>query len=256
MSKRVRKANAAGRKHKQAGSDAGADGGAGQLCRYRATHPGSWSMDHENLGRYPARHHRQRRCFGCSGCTVVAKYFSKQPERQPQPGASGADREPERQPRHGASAADRQPERQPRPATSRADRQPAGSAGTVSTDDAYVNGDVTFVAPRVAGQVIEVLVDDNYRVKRGALLARLDKEPFQLQVDIKKADAARCRNKSGGCPGTGRPASQGPARPATGADRNWSWRNETATATLSATSTASSAAAASTPATTSPWDRV
>jgi membrane fusion protein (multidrug efflux system) len=58
---------------------------------------------------------------------------------------------------------------------------------TVSTDDAYVNGHVTFVAPRVAGQVTEVLVDDNYRVKRGALLVQLDKVPYQVQVDIKKA---------------------------------------------------------------------
>ena len=32
---------------------------------------------------------------------------------------------------------------------------------TVSTDDAYVNGHVTFVAPRVIGQVQRVLVDDN-----------------------------------------------------------------------------------------------
>src|SRR5262245_33754355 len=30
---------------------------------------------------------------------------------------------------------------------------------TVSTDDAYVNGHVTFVAPRVSGQVARVLVD-------------------------------------------------------------------------------------------------
>src|ERR1700728_4415990 len=35
---------------------------------------------------------------------------------------------------------------------------------TVSTDDAYVNGHVTFVAARVKGQVARVLVDDNYRV--------------------------------------------------------------------------------------------
>jgi membrane fusion protein (multidrug efflux system) len=58
---------------------------------------------------------------------------------------------------------------------------------TVSTDDAYVNGHVTLVAPRVAGQVTEVLVDDNYRVKKGAILVRLDKEPYQVQVAIKKA---------------------------------------------------------------------
>ena len=58
---------------------------------------------------------------------------------------------------------------------------------TVSTDDAYVNGHVTFVAPRVSGQVSRVLVDDNYRVKKGALLVQLDKEPYQVQVAIKKA---------------------------------------------------------------------
>ena len=58
---------------------------------------------------------------------------------------------------------------------------------TVSTDDAYVNGHVTYVAPRVAGQVSRVLVDDNERVKKGDLLVQLDKEPYQVQVDIKKA---------------------------------------------------------------------
>ncbi len=57
---------------------------------------------------------------------------------------------------------------------------------TISTDDAYVNGHVTFLAPRVSGQVSRVLVDDNYRVKKGALVVQLDKEPYQVQVDIKK----------------------------------------------------------------------
>jgi membrane fusion protein (multidrug efflux system) len=58
---------------------------------------------------------------------------------------------------------------------------------TVSTDDAYVNGHVTFVAPRVPGQVKQVRVDDTYRVKKGDLLVLLDKEPFQVQVAIKEA---------------------------------------------------------------------
>jgi len=58
---------------------------------------------------------------------------------------------------------------------------------TVSTDDAYVNGHVTFVAPRVAGQVARVLVDDNYRVNKGDLLVELDQEPYQVQVAIKTA---------------------------------------------------------------------
>jgi membrane fusion protein (multidrug efflux system) len=58
---------------------------------------------------------------------------------------------------------------------------------TISTDDAYVNGHVTFVAPRVAGQVSRVLVDDNYRVKKGELLVQLDREPYQVEAELKKA---------------------------------------------------------------------
>ena len=57
---------------------------------------------------------------------------------------------------------------------------------TVSTEDAYVNGHVTFVAPRVSGQVMKVLVDDNQRVKKGDLLVQLDKEPYQVQVALKR----------------------------------------------------------------------
>jgi membrane fusion protein (multidrug efflux system) len=58
---------------------------------------------------------------------------------------------------------------------------------TVSTDDAYVNGHVTLVAPRVSGQIARVLVDDNNRVRKGDLLVQLDKEPFQDAVAVKKA---------------------------------------------------------------------
>ena len=61
---------------------------------------------------------------------------------------------------------------------------------TVSTDDAYVNSYVTFVAPRVSGQVARVLVDDNNRVKKGDVLVELDPEPFQMQVAIKQAAVA------------------------------------------------------------------
>ena len=58
---------------------------------------------------------------------------------------------------------------------------------TVSTDDAYVNSHVTFVAPRVVGQVSKVLVDDNYYVNKGEVLVELDSEPYRVQVAIKKA---------------------------------------------------------------------
>jgi membrane fusion protein, multidrug efflux system len=58
---------------------------------------------------------------------------------------------------------------------------------TVSTDDAYVNGYVTFVAPRVSGQVARVLVDDDNRVKKGDVLVTLDPKPYQVEVAIKQA---------------------------------------------------------------------
>jgi membrane fusion protein, multidrug efflux system len=58
---------------------------------------------------------------------------------------------------------------------------------TVSTDDAYVNGHVTFVAPRVGGQISRVLFDDNNRVHKGDLLAELDKEPYRVAVSERQA---------------------------------------------------------------------
>ena len=58
---------------------------------------------------------------------------------------------------------------------------------TVSTDDAYVNGHVTFVAARVSGQIARVLVDDNNRVRKGDVLAQLDKEPYEDEVAVKRA---------------------------------------------------------------------
>jgi membrane fusion protein, multidrug efflux system len=66
---------------------------------------------------------------------------------------------------------------------------------TVSTDDAYVNSYVTFVAPRVSGQVSRVLVDNNNRVKKGDVLVELDPEPYRVQVAIKQAavDSAKAQ---------------------------------------------------------------
>jgi membrane fusion protein (multidrug efflux system) len=58
---------------------------------------------------------------------------------------------------------------------------------TVSTDDAYVNGHVTFVAARVSGQIDRVLVDDNNRVHKGDVLAQLDSEPYKVAVAEKQA---------------------------------------------------------------------
>jgi len=58
---------------------------------------------------------------------------------------------------------------------------------TISTDDAYVNGHVTLVAPRVSGQVAKVMVDDNYRVRKGDVLVRLDRVPYEVAAKIRRA---------------------------------------------------------------------
>ena len=50
-----------------------------------------------------------------------------------------------------------------------------------------MNSYVTFVSPRVAGQVKQVLVEDNNRVKRGDVLIQIDPEPYRVQVAIKQA---------------------------------------------------------------------
>ncbi len=61
---------------------------------------------------------------------------------------------------------------------------------TISTDDAFVNSHFTLVAPRIQGQVERVLVEDNMRVSKGELLVELSREPYQAQVDLKKATVA------------------------------------------------------------------
>src|SRR5271170_820272 len=47
-----------------------------------------------------------------------------------------------------------------------------------STDDAYVGGNVTAIAPHVSGFVAGVLVTDNQRVKAGQLLIQLDARDY------------------------------------------------------------------------------
>ena len=52
-----------------------------------------------------------------------------------------------------------------------------------STDDAYVGGNVTAVAPHVAGFVAQILVADNQRVRAGQLLIRLDDRDYRAALD-------------------------------------------------------------------------
>lgn len=52
----------------------------------------------------------------------------------------------------------------------------------ISTDDAYIDGNVYTVAPRVPGTVAKVYVNDNQAVSGGDLLLELDPADYQVRV--------------------------------------------------------------------------
>jgi membrane fusion protein (multidrug efflux system) len=64
-----------------------------------------------------------------------------------------------------------------------------------STNDAYVGGDVTAIAPHVAGFVSEIDVSDNQHVAKGQLLMRLDDRDFRAARDHAEAALANKRAK-------------------------------------------------------------
>lgn len=57
-----------------------------------------------------------------------------------------------------------------------------------STNDAFVSADFTLVAPRVAGFIKEVLVEDNQQVKAGQLLALIDDRDLRAAAEAADAD--------------------------------------------------------------------
>lgn len=64
-----------------------------------------------------------------------------------------------------------------------------------STDDAYVGGDVTVMAPKVNGFVTDVMVRDNQRVQVNQVLIRLDARDYdarlaQARAEVQSAQAA------------------------------------------------------------------
>jgi membrane fusion protein (multidrug efflux system) len=65
----------------------------------------------------------------------------------------------------------------------------------VSTDDAEVDGHIGAIAPKIAGNVLEVLVDDNQEVAIGQPLVRIDPRDYQVRVDIAKAELARAESQ-------------------------------------------------------------
>ena len=58
----------------------------------------------------------------------------------------------------------------------------------ISTDNAYVQQDMTSVSPDVSGRIVAVNVQENQRVRKGDVLFRIDPEPYRIALE--QADAA------------------------------------------------------------------
>ena len=56
-----------------------------------------------------------------------------------------------------------------------------------STDNAYLQGDITTISPKVGGYIAKTLVEDNQVVKAGDLLATIDSRDFEAEKE--KAEA-------------------------------------------------------------------
>ena len=62
-----------------------------------------------------------------------------------------------------------------------------------STDDAFVEGRLISIAPRVAAPVVKLLIDDNQLVKAGELLLELDDNDFKVALDQAEAKLAQAK---------------------------------------------------------------
>ncbi len=56
-----------------------------------------------------------------------------------------------------------------------------------STDDAFIEGHVITVAPRVAGPVLKLNIEDNQEVKKGDLLLEIDPNDYEAKLKETKA---------------------------------------------------------------------
>lgn len=62
-----------------------------------------------------------------------------------------------------------------------------------STDDAFVEGRLISVAPRVSGPVIKLLVDDNQEVQAGQLLVEIDPNDYEVKLHQAEAKLAEAK---------------------------------------------------------------
>jgi membrane fusion protein, multidrug efflux system len=67
--------------------------------------------------------------------------------------------------------------------------------GQVSSDDAQVDGHITSIAPKISGNIAEVLVSDNQVVKAGDPLVRIDARDYEARVAQAKAALAQAESQ-------------------------------------------------------------
>ncbi len=69
-----------------------------------------------------------------------------------------------------------------------------------TTDDAYITSDVVPITPRETGNVVNILVDDNQKVKKGDLLVQLDATTYQADYDqaLANLELAKAQARSAG----------------------------------------------------------
>ncbi|WP_186266954.1 HlyD family secretion protein [Burkholderia gladioli] len=67
------------------------------------------------------------------------------------------------------------------------------SSSSEATNDAYVTADYTVVAPRVAGQITRLLVEDNQVVHQGQILAQIDDRDYRAAVASAQANVAMAK---------------------------------------------------------------
>ena len=64
-----------------------------------------------------------------------------------------------------------------------------------TTDDAFIEGHVIQISPKVAGHILKVYVNDNQHVSKGDLLAEIDPRDYQAKLAQAKAEELAAQSK-------------------------------------------------------------
>ena len=63
-----------------------------------------------------------------------------------------------------------------------------------STDDAFIEGHVATIGTKLSNTVLNVLIDDNYEVKKGDLLVQIDPRDYEVQLHQAQANYDKAKS--------------------------------------------------------------